>query len=417
MKITVIGAGSTYTPELVKGIMDISSEVKVDELILYDLEESEEKLETIYQFSKRLVKDLFKVAKPKNLIDALQGADYVIFQFRVGFLKARENDEKIPLRYNLIGQETTGMGGFSCALRTFPVIEKYIELVDKYSKATVINFTNPSGHITEFVMNYIGFERFIGLCNIPVNLLHMISQVTGYPPKDIFVKYYGLNHLTFLEKVYLKNEDATEKLLETVKLELANIPKEDFPGWLIECLKMYPNSYLRYYLMEKKMLKKIKKEGTRAEKVISIEKQLLELYKTGDKIPDQLSQRGGSMYSTAAAYLIRDLHLSNGSVHILNTRNNGAISNLPDDYVLEIPCMVKAGKVFPTSLGIADEFASGLIHIVKMYERITIDAYLKKSKNLALKAMLLHPLGPDVEDAPKLLEDILNANKDFIKLE
>ena len=123
------------------------------------------------------------------------------------------------------------------------------------------------------------------------------------------------------------------------------------------------------------------------------------------------------MYSTAAAYLIRDLHLSNGSVHILNTRNNGAISNLPDDYVLEIPCMVKAGKVFPTSLGIADEFASGLIHIVKMYERITIDAYLKKSKNLALKAMLLHPLGPDVEDAPKLLEDILNANKDFIKLE
>lgn len=416
MKIAVIGAGSTYTPELIRGFMEISKDVNIDEVVLHDIERSSEKLQILYEFTKKLVKDGFKIKKTFEIIEAVQGADYVIFQFRVGGLLARQNDERIPLSHGLIGQETTGMGGFACALRTFPVVRKYVEVVDKYSKATIINFTNPSGHVTEFVLNYLGFDRFIGLCNIPINLLKMISQIIGCKMEDIFLKYYGLNHLTFLEKVYVKNQDVTEKLMQNMKLHLANISSQEFPEWVLDALRLYPNAYLRYYLSEKTMLEKLKKEGIRAEKVLSIENKLLELYKKTDEIPSELSQRGGSMYSTAAAYLIRDLSLSSGTMHIVNTKNNGAVSNLPDDYVLEIPCLVKAGRVFPVTLGRADEFAVGLIHTIKMYERLTIQAFLEKSKQKAIKAMLLHPLGPGIEDARQLLEEILKMNEDFIDL-
>ncbi|MEJ5228849.1 MAG: 6-phospho-beta-glucosidase [Pseudothermotoga sp.] len=416
MKIAVIGGGSTYTPELINGILEISKDIKVDQVVLYDIPQATEKLEILYQFSKRLVKDRFELTQTHQIEKAVEGADYVIFQFRVGQLKARQNDEQIPLHYNLVGQETTGIGGFACALRTFPVVEEYVKIVDKYSKATIINFTNPSGHLTEFVLNYLGFERFIGLCNIPINLLKMISQICGCEMEDIFVKYYGLNHLTFLEKICVKNQDVTQALLEKVKLQLANIPSQEFPQVVLEALGLYPNSYLKYYLMEKTMVEKLKKEGTRAEKVRQIESDLLELYKTASHIPPELSQRGGSMYSTAAANLIRDLTTSAGALHVVNTRNNGAVSDLPNDYVLEIPCFVKAGKVFPVSLGKADQFALGMIHIVKMYERLTIEAYFKRSKALAMKAMLLHPLGPDAEDVESLLQEILKANEGFIEL-
>ncbi len=415
MKIAIVGGGSTYTPELIKGLLEISEQIGIDVVTMLDVKEAEEKFNIVFDFAKRLVKGTFKLEKTFDSIKAFEGADYVVFQFRPGMLSGRIKDEEIPLKYDVLGQETTGIGGFSAALRAFPIVEKYVELVDKYSKAVVVNFTNPSGHITEFVLNYLKFDRFIGLCNIPINLLKSLSQIVGCEISDLFLKYYGLNHLTFLEKIYVKNTDVTEKVFQALKLNLANV-SGDFPIELVESLDLYPSPYLKYYLMKKEMLEKLKKEGTRSRKVEKIEKDLIEIYKVSDSIPSELSLRGGSMYSTAAAHLIRDLAKGDGAVHIVNTKNNGAVSNLPNNYVLEIPCYVKANRVFPVSMGEADQFAVGLISLIKMYERLTVEAYLKRSKKIALKAMLLHPLGPDWKDAPNLLEEILNANMGFIEL-
>ncbi len=417
MKIAVIGGGSTYTPELIKGLLEIQDDIPIDSVWLCDVEEGQTKLEIIFEFVKRLVKERFKVFKTLKPEEALMDTDFVVFQFRPGFLKGRELDESLPLKYDLIGQETTGMGGFSSALRAFPIVEKYIDLVEKHSKATVINFTNPSGHVTEFVLNYLKFERFIGLCNVPINLLKNISEILNCDMDDIFLKYYGLNHLTFLERIYVKDKDVTEEVFERVNVNPSNIPITDFPKWLISSLSMFLNPYLRYYLMRETMLKKIKEKELRAREVMKIEKELLDIYKKAEEIPPELSKRGGSMYSTAAAHLIRDLVKGSGRVHILNTRNEGAISNLPDDYVLEIPCYVRGGKVFPISMGEADEFALAFIHVIKMYERLTIKAYLNRSKDYALKAILIHPLGPGVEKAREFLEDMLSANKGWIDLE
>ena len=417
MKIAVIGGGSTYTPELIKGLLEIQDDIPIDSVWLCDVEEGQTKLEIIFEFVKRLVKERFKVFKTLNPEEALMDTDFVVFQFRPGFLKGRELDESLPLKYDLIGQETTGMGGFSSALRAFPIVEKYIDLVEKHSKATVINFTNPSGHVTEFVLNYLKFERFIGLCNVPISLLKNISEILNCDMDDIFLKYYGLNHLTFLERIYVKDKDVTEEIFERVNVNPSNIPITDFPRWLISSLSMFLNPYLRYYLMREAMLKKIKEKELRAREVMKIEKELLDIYKKAEEIPPELSKRGGSMYSTAAAHLIRDLTRGSGRVHILNTRNEGAVSNLPDDYVLEIPCYVKGGKVFPISMGKADEFALAFIYVIKMYERLTIKAYLNRSKDYALKAILVHPLGPGVEKAREFLEDMLSANKGWIDLE
>lgn len=415
MKIAVIGGGSSYTPELIKGLLDISGDVQIDEVIFYDINEEKQKI--VVDFVRRLVKDRFRVLIAESFKDAVMDAKYVIFQFRPGGLKGREKDEGIPLKYGLIGQETTGVGGFSAALRAFPVVEEYVETVRKVSNATIINFTNPSGHITEFVRNYLDYEKFIGLCNVPINFIREISEMFSVNLEDVFLKYYGLNHLSFVERVFVKGQDVTEKVFENLKLKLSNIPDEDFPEWFYDSVRLLVNPYLRYYLMEKKMFKKITSHELRSREVMKIEEQLFEKYRTATEIPEELSKRGGSMYSTAAAHLIRELEKDEGKIHIVNTRNNGSIENLPNDYVLEIPCYVRSGRALSISQGKGDLFALSFIHAVKMYERLTIEAYLKRSKKLALKALLSHPLGPDVEDAKDLLEEILKANSEHVKLE
>ncbi|MDK2786611.1 MAG: 6-phospho-beta-glucosidase, partial [Thermotoga sp.] len=354
MKIAVIGGGSSYTPELIKGLLDISGDVQIDEVIFYDINEEKQKI--VVDFVRRLVKDKFRVLIAESFKDAVMDAKYVIFQFRPGGLKGREKDEGIPLKYGLIGQETTGVGGFSAALRAFPVVEEYVETVRKVSNATIINFTNPSGHITEFVRNYLDYEKFIGLCNVPINFIREISEMFSVNLEDVFLKYYGLNHLSFVERVFVKGQDVTEKVFENLKLKLSNIPDEDFPEWFYDSVRLLVNPYLRYYLMEKKMFKKITSHELRSREVMKIEEQLFEKYRTATEIPEELSKRGGSMYSTAAAHLIRDLEKDEGKIHIVNTRNNGSIENLPNDYVLEIPCYVRSGRALSISQGKGDLF-------------------------------------------------------------
>ncbi|WP_448517525.1 family 4 glycosyl hydrolase [Pseudothermotoga sp.] len=410
MKIAIIGAGSSYTPELISGLVDVSEQIDLREVWMHDIDER--KLQIMYGFCQRLVKDRFKLFETKDFVEAVRESSYVVFQFRPGGLKARKLDEEIPLKYGLIGQETTGVGGFAAALRAFPIMERYIDYVDKHSEAIVINFTNPSGHVTEFVLNYLGFQRFIGLCNVPINFLNHLANLLSCKIEDLFVKYYGLNHLSFVERIWMNNEDVTEKVFQM----LSQFESPELPSWLILSVKLLMNPYLRYYVSTQLMFKKIYEEGTRAEKVIQIEEQLFKKYETQSEIPQELSQRGGSLYSTAAARLIRDLTLSNNSVHIVNTRNNGAIDNLPKDYVLEVPCLTKASRVLPITAGSADPFAVGLIHTVKMYERLTIEAYLRRSKATAIKALLLHPLGPRCHNVRELLEEVCQANREYFQL-
>ncbi len=227
MKVVVIGGGSTYTPELIEGFFDIWNKVEALEIVLVDIDEH--RLNIVYEFLKRMinrVKAKIELKKSIDLDSVLQGTDFVINQIRVGGNKARLLDETIPLEFNLLGQETTGPGGFANALRTIPVVYDIAKKVEKYAQdAHFINFTNPSGIITEMLLNYTKIKA-IGLCNVPINFQRFFADLAGVNMDDVFMDYFGLNHLSFVRRVFIKGEDKTEELFEKAKEKVSDKEKK-----------------------------------------------------------------------------------------------------------------------------------------------------------------------------------------------
>jgi len=424
MKIAVIGGGSTYMPELMEGLLKHHNKMDLQEVYLLDLKDST-KFKTVAELCIRMVEKAdnpFELKYGYESADALTDADFIIQQYRPGLIEGRINDEKIPLKYSSIGQETTGAGGFACGLRGFPVVEKYIEAIRKWAKpnAKVINFTNPSGMISEFAIHYLEYENFYGLCNIPVNMIQGIAESFNTEREAVFLRYYGLNHMSWVDGVWVNGEDITGKALKEV-YKPENIPESaEFEELAME-MQMILNPYLRYYYLTREMLKEeiesAAEKGTRGEQVREIEKELVAKYsrKDLDKKPEELSQRGGSMYSTAAVELIRDLCNNDNRLHIINTKNNGAVENLPSDYVLEINTVVSKDAAKPVTIGKADKRTTGLIHTIKNFERLTIESYTQNSTTKAKQALMLHPLAPKGKELDEMIKDLLDSNSKLMK--
>ena len=423
MKICIVGGGSTYTPELIEGFINISQHVKIDEIAMLDIPDSREKFDIVSKLSRRMIE---KSKLPISLIPtmdaekAFAGADYIIFQFRAGLMQGRIKDELIPLEFGLIGQETTGMGGMACALRAMPIVERYVEFARQLSNnSKIISFSNPSGMLTEFMLNYLNYENCIGLCNVPIEFLIESAKSFDQPRENVFLKYYGLNHLSWAEKVMINGADRTDELWDRFKLNMKNIPETDYEPDFLGKLQLLPNPYLRYFYMTDKMLQSEFEDrdskGTRGQVILKIEDELLELYKQPElsEKPKQLDQRGGFMYSTVATELIRDMESDAGSMHIINKRNEGAVEDFPDDYVLEIPAKIYKDKHESFKMGRASKVVSGLIHTVKNFERLTIEGYVNRDENLIKMAMLLHPLGPNESQLESLWSRLKKENADY----
>jgi 6-phospho-beta-glucosidase len=423
MKICIIGGGSTYTPELIEGLIRIHPDVQIDELWLLDIKESEEKFQIVADLAQRMLnKTRCGIAfhTSFNASEAIEGADFILHQFRAGGLQGRIADETVPLKYNLIGQETTGMGGMACGLRAFPILEEYVELAKRISnQAWIVNFSNPSGMLTEFIRNYLLYERVIGLCNYPINALRALQQLFNCSQEELSLKYYGLNHLSWIEQIVVNGQDRTEDLWQGFQLNMKNIPDTPFDTSFLTMLKLLPNPYLKYYYMTDVMLQHEFEErdsqGTRGTVVQQLEDELLQLYCQPqlDEKPSQLEQRGGALYSTAAAELIRDLVTDARTMHITNIRNNGTMADFPDNYVMEIPAMITRQGPQIRELGSSHKAVSGLITTIKNFERLTIEGYLQKDERLIQQAMLIHPLGPTVSQVETLWQDLKIAKSYF----
>jgi len=421
MKICIVGAGSTYTPELVNGLLALSGEVEIEEISLLDIEESERKLTVLSEFVRRMIGasgSPIRCTPTFDAVEAISGSDFVVFQFRVGLLDARILDETIPLDHGLIGQETTGVGGMANGLRSFPVVEKYLEWVKRNTdNAWVINFTNPSGMLTEFVVNYLHYDRCIGLCNVPIKFILKTAELLKCDRHNVLLRHYGLNHLSWVDRFIVEGVDRTHEVVQNIAVDMKNISKVAYNPDFIPNLEMLPNPYLKYYYNTRKMLEigieERRTTGTRGEVIRGIENQLLELYSEPDRTdpPEQLSKRGGFMYSTVATELIRSLALGDGRRHIVNTRNNGAITGFPDDYVMEITSVVGSGGPEPVELGDADPRVVGLVTTVKNHERLAIEGYLRRDERLIQHALLIHPLGPDESQLGALWSDLKRANE------
>lgn len=430
LKVTVIGGGSSYTPELINGFLMRKDELSVKEVVLVDIEDGKEKVNTVSKLAERMVKKAglnTKITVSFNRKEALKNSDFVVTQFRVGGLEARARDERFPLKYNVIGQETCGPGGFAKALRTIPVILDICRDIEEVCpEAWLINFTNPSGMVTEAVNKY-SKVKCIGLCNVPIHMKMDFAKALGVSPEELFVEFIGLNHLVWAKSVWLKGTDITQDAIEAMtdkeSLSMKNIPAIPWDRDYLKTVGMIPSPYHRYYLMTADMVEEEKEaaseggKGTRAEIVQGVEEKLFDIYKDEnvDVKPKELENRGGAYYSDAAVSLISAIFNNKKEIHTVNVLNNGIIKALPDNCIIETNAIVDNTGATPVLLkSPLPEEAVGLIHSVKSYEIATVDAAANGDKEKALVALVNNPLIPSIDISKKLLEELLEINKPYL---
>ena len=430
LKMAIIGGGSSYSPELVEGIINRYAQLPVTELALVDVESGREKVNIIADLTRRMLQqnglEQVKVSVHFTLDDAIRGARYVLTQLRVGQLAARAADERLGLKYGRLGQETTGVGGFANALRTIPVMLEVARKVEQLAPdAFIINFTNPAGIVTEAVSRYSN-AKIIGLCNVPVNMHHMIAGMLDAPWDDVQLRFAGLNHLVWVHQVTCRGEDVTAEVIEQLcdgqSLTMNNIKDMPWSPQFLRALNAIPCPYHRYYWQTPQMLAEEQEkaqnghQGTRAEQVMKVEAELFALYADPHLAhkPEQLSFRGGAYYSEVAVELISAIHNNSGKNLVVNCRNNGAIHGLPDDAVVEVNCLVDAQGAHPLVFGELPPLMNGLTQQIKAFERLTIEAAVHGDRKQALLALLGNPLVGDVTTAEALLDEVLSLNQQWL---
>lgn len=429
VKIVTIGGGSSYAPELMEGFIKRYNELPIGEIWLVDVEEGQEKLTIDVAMAQRMWDASgfdVKVYGTLNRREALKDADFVTTQFRVGFLEARIKDERIPLSYGMLGQETNGAGGIFKALRTIPVVLEIVEdMKELCPNAWLINFTNPSGMITEAVIRYGKWERCIGLCNVPVIAMMKEPEAIGYKSDELIYKFVGLNHFHW-HKVYdAKGNELTNNVIEAmldgkdVGLP-ANINNVPFFDDQIRRLGMIPCGYHRYYYRQEEMvdhsIEEMNTVGTRGQQVKHTEEVLFDLYKDAslDHKPQELAMRGGAYYSDAACECINAIY-NNKNIHmVVSTQNRGAIPDLSRDSIVEVSCLIGGKGAQPLAWGSLDSAPRGWLQVMKAMEECTIEAAVTGDYGTLLEAFAINPLIPMGASAKRVCDELLIAHKKYL---
>ncbi|GIM30565.1 6-phospho-beta-glucosidase [Clostridium polyendosporum] len=428
IKIVTIGGGSSYTPELMEGFIKRYDELPISEIWLVDVEEGKEKLEIVGKLAQRMWDATpynVKVVKTLNRKEALAGADFVTTQFRVGLLDARIKDERMPLLHGMLGQETNGAGGIFKAFRTIPVIKDIVEdMKELCPDAWLINFTNPSGIITEAVIKHFGWKKCIGLCNVPVISMMNEPKTIGMELSQLNYQFAGLNHFHWHKVFDNEGKEITEQIIEHINKKNggtpANIHQAEFPLELLNSTNLLPCGYHRYYYLEKEMLEhsleEFNKGGTRAEQMKEVEASLFEIYKNPDlnKKPEELQKRGGAYYSDAACECISAIYNNKGITMVVSTQNNGAIPCLDSDSIVEVSSIISARGAEPIAWGEMGSFEKGWLQIMKAMEECTINAALSGDYGMALQAFTINPLIQNGIKARQVLDELMVAHEKYL---
>lgn len=418
INVTVIGSGSTYCSELIYGFIKAKDSLKLKRVAFMDIDERKRTI--VGGLCVRMLKSNgidCEIVMTDDLDLALQGADFVVTQIRVGKLPCRHIDESIPLKHDLIGQETTGIGGFFKALRTIPAMEKIAERVEAVCPdAWLINFTNPSGIISEYLINHTNVKA-MGLCNVPITMIDDVKAAVG---DDAEITYLGLNHLSWITSVKVDGEEKLMQLFEDgfAPTVMNNIQDDGFDLECIHACKGFPSSYLQYYYNRATKLAHLK-AGTksRAQVCMEIEEQLLEMYQDENLVvnPELLGQRGGYKYSLAAVSLIDSIANDKNDVHVVNIRNNGTLDFMDDDDIVEIAAVIGKDGAKPVPVEkVTNRHIISLMRTVKAYEKYTVDAAMKGSDEDALNALMMHPLCGDFAQAKACYEEMKEAHKKYL---
>lgn len=429
LKIVVIGGGSSYTPELIEGLLNRYHEMPVASLWLVDIEEGKEKVEIIAGLARRMIAKAgltIEVVATLDRESALRDADFVCSQFRAGCLDARISDERTSLKYGLIGQETNGLGGFANACRTIPIaLEIAADMERLCPDAWLLNFTNPSGMVTEAILRHSRIKA-VGLCNVPVIMQKGITTLLQCADeKEVVMQVAGLNHFIFVRQILHKGKEWLPEVIAEINagrdpLVPRNIPPFRWPSHLLQGLGMIPCAYLRYYYMKDDLLRQelaeAGGEGTRGEVVKQLEKILFDQYRDPHLAvkPKALEGRGGQYYSEAACELMNAIYNDKRIIMHVNTRNNGAISGLPDDCAVEVSSLITASGPLPLNVAPFPEDTLRLLQLMKSFERLTIEAALTGNRHTAWRALMLNPLIVSGEKLELALDEVIAENRQWL---
>lgn len=461
MKLTFIGAGGVRTPLVIESVLGFQDRIPFREVCLMDI--NPENLDLMRMVTEVRLRDRtpkFELGWTSDPTEAIEGSDFIVMTFRQGGIASRVIDEQVPLKYEVLGQETTGPGGFAMALRTIPVLLNYVEMIRELApNAWLINFTNPAGIVTEAVTKYSDFSQVIGICDNPSAMHRSFAKFYGVELGELFLEYYGLNHLGWMSGVYLNGENKVPDLINEIRTNGSPWHWLPFNPDLIAALGVIPNEYLLFYYYPRQSVENYLKAGqSRAQQIQPFNDELYDTLKTiraEGSDPDlvmqalkkYLDQRHGTYmtietgeghegyeqdipeedeaveaaaegYSGVALRVIEALTQKKAMNIILNVPNRGAIPSMADGDVVEINCYLCDGLVRPFAVGSIPDHALGLMKRVKSYERLTIEAAVEGSYAKAVKALALHPLVPSYEIAKSILDDyIIGHGEHFPTLE
>jgi 6-phospho-beta-glucosidase len=415
VKLAVVGGGSTYTPEVVDGLVRLRELLAVDDLWLHDTNPA--RLDVVAGLARRMLERDAHPARlhtTASLDEAVEGADVVLVQIRVGGQAARLVDETVPLACGCLGQETTGFGGLAKALRTVPVVLGIAERVRALApRAWIVDFTNPVGIVTKALLD--AGHRAVGLCSAAIVFQRHFAKLLAVEPERIELDHLGLNHLTWEVGVRLDGADVLPVLLGEHVERVARAT--GLPAALVQRLGTVPSYYLHYFYEHDVVVEEQRRGPTRAELVSGIESELLRLYADEQLAakPELLQQRGGAGYSEAAVELIASLFGSGGvGRHVVNLRNRGTLPFLADDAVVEVPARVGPDGVHAVELPELGPLERGLVAHVSAYEELALEAALHGGRERVFRALLAHPLVGQAPLAEDLADRLLAANKDFL---
>jgi len=446
MKIGVIGGAGVRTVIFINGLLKRYKKLSIDEVVLYDT--NHEKLSVIGKLCRHVVnregKDLI-VREVYDAVDAIKGMDYIVTTLRVGGDHSRVVDESVALRNGVIGQETTGVGGFSMAVRTIPVLMEYCELIEKHApEAWIFNFTNPSGLVTQ-ALHAAGHHRIIGICDAPSSMKYRMAEKLGVTEEELYVEFFGLNHLSWIRSMQVNGEEIMPKLIADDDFMSSIQELEIFDRDIALKTGLIPNEYLYYYYHRERALANINKSDmTRGQTIEKVNIQMMEELKAMDIDADpeealqiflyymQLRENSymsiesgsanrpmlekgslpvpeGMGYAGVMLDCIEGMQSEEGRTLVLSVLNQGCIPFLNDEDVVEVTCNVSKNGIAPVKQQNIPEMCEMYIRLIKRYERLTVEAVREGSEDKAVEALMIHPLINSYSLAKKLIADYNEA--------
>jgi 6-phospho-beta-glucosidase len=445
VKMTLLGSG-VRAPFVLRGLAGGEEDLGLDEVVLHDSDP--ERLELMAVLGRHLCKGWgahFAVRGEPDPAAAIDEARFVFSAIRPGQEAARAIDEEVPIKHGVLGQETTGPGGFAMALRTIPAMLDYARLIEERAPdALLVNFTNPVGIVMQALHDHSSV-RAVGICDGPISMQRSVAEFLGRPRERVHADYFGLNHCGWIHRVLVDGHDVLPDVVDRFdELRRADEQWALFDADLVRRLGMLPMEYLYFYYYREQAVAHISGSGgSRARQIQSLndglwpqlracvdsgdvpgalvawERAMAERDATyfarerGEAVAEELDDLGdafeGEGYEGVATAVMSAAVQRRPTPLILNVANRGAIGGLRDDDVVEVSCVVDEHGAHPIAQGDMPTSAAALIAQVKLYERLTVVAAVEGSYDAALEALLTHPLVASYPVAKAILDEYVAA--------